>query len=392
MTDTPQGQAPQNQNPQGWGPQPAPPPHGQQPPPYAQPRPGWPGGPPPGWQGGAGPGGPGGPPPWNAPRRPMKRSPIPLVIGIVVLLFVVFGGLLALVVGIAGSASSGSSSLFFGQKIGILDINGVLGSGPQYGADTEALKEIVLRWAEDDSVRGMVLRIDSPGGGVAATQELFDAIDVFRLDKGKPVYASMGDIAASGGFYVAMGADEVYANPGTLTGSIGVIMSFWKYQDLAGRMGLDQQVIKSGRFKDMGSPMREMTPAEQELLNDMILNVYEQFYGTVLDSRLETVRDQLAEERGGEVSDEDVDQFLRSKCDGRIFTGEQAAEYGMVDHLGTLDNALADLKGQLGMSPDAREVRQPVKPKGLFGTIKSQVQGLEQIAPGTPRLEYRFAM
>ncbi|MCB2155856.1 signal peptide peptidase SppA [bacterium] len=325
----------------------------------------------------------------------MKRSPIPLIIGLVVLLFVVFGGVLAVAVGLTSSTSGGSSGFGFGDKIGILDVEGVLGAGPQYGADTEKLKEIVLRWAEDDSVRGMVLRINSPGGGVAATQELFDAIDVFRLDYGKPVYASMGDVAASGGFYVAMGADRVYANPGTLTGSIGVIMSFYKYQDLANKVGLEQRVVKSGQFKDMGSGMRDMTDAERDLLNDMIQNVYEQFYGEVFHARSPVVREMLATQRGVkpvEISDDEVDEFLRGKCDGRIFTGDQALEYGMIDATGTLDVVLSDIKSDLSMKDDAREVREPVKPVGLFGTIKSQVHSLEQMAPGTPKLEFRFTM
>ncbi|MDK2973497.1 MAG: protease [Candidatus Sumerlaeota bacterium] len=326
----------------------------------------------------------------------MKRSSVPLIIGLIVLFFVVTMGLVALLAGpaLSGGMASGGFSLPFGERIAILEVEGVLGEGPAYGADTKRLREAVERWTDDPSIKGMVIRINSPGGGVSATQDLYHAVEKFAAEK--PVVVSMGDVAASGGYYLAMAADEVYANSGTLTGSVGVILSFWGYQELTDKIGLEPRTVKSGQFKDIGSGSRPMTEEEKALLNDMIQDVYEQFYAVVYDARAEIARDVIARNSGrpvASVTDEEVDDYLRSYCDGRIFSGNQALEYGMVDKLGTLDEAIEAMKSRLGISAeDVHLVLTPKPTPGLFGKMNQKLEQIGNAAPGSVKLEFRFSM
>jgi len=177
-----------------------------------------------------------------------------------------------------------------------------------------------------------VLRIDSPGGGVAPSQEIH--AELVRLAKEKPLIVSMGSVAASGGYYLAVAGERIFANPGTITGSIGVIMSFPDYQDLLGKVGVKNQVVKSGRFKDIGSPTRTFTDADRELLQGMIDDVHSQFVEAVSIGR------NISQER------------LQPYVDGRIFTGRQALEAGLVDDLGTLQDAIQFAAKTAGLGDD----------------------------------------
>lgn len=393
------------QNPQG----PPPPPRPQAPPPpYGGPQPGAPppaygapprppyGAPPPGW-GGYGPG-PGQPPPWQAPPpRRMRRSPLPLIIGVIVLIVIGFTAMAAFLGLSVSGASSGPSLFALGDKIAILEIEGMLGEGPGYGADTKRLQQTVERWSKDKSIKGMIIRINSPGGTVSATQDLFRAIEEFKKsgDGNRPVVASMGDIAASGGYYIAMSADEVYANPGTLTGSVGVILNFWGYQDLVQKVGLEPRVIKSGKFKDIGSGARPITEEERELLGEMIDSVQLQFYDVVYDARRSRVRALLAEESGrkpSDVADQEIHDYLADYTDGRIFSGQQGYDTAMIDKLGTLKEAEDNLKQQLGLHKDTRVIHTPKPKPTLFGVMSQKAQQLSNIAPGAVTLEYRFVL
>lgn len=322
----------------------------------------------------------------------MRRSPLPLLIGLVVLVAVVLMALIPIVGGMLTAGGGGATpSLFaFGEKIVILEVEGVLGEGPGYGADSKRLREVVQRWAADSSVKGMVLRVNSPGGTVSATQDLFEAINRFAEEK--PVIASMGDIAASGGYYVAMAADEVYANPGTLTGSVGVIMSFWGYKDLVDKIGLEPRTIKSGQFKDIGSGARPMTDEERAMLESTVADVHEQFFEVVSGARFDAAAAVLAAQSGRQpkdITDEEIEAHLRTWCDGRIFSGRQALDSGMVDHVGTFDEALEHLKAHLGVKDTVRIVRTPRPQPSFFGVMRHQLQNA---APGTVRLEFRFTM
>lgn len=220
-----------------------------------------------------------------------------------------------------------------GDRLGYLAVSGVI-------ADSEALVEDIELLASHPRVRGLLLRVDSPGGGVAPSQEIHDALRRFQDEHGKPVVISMGNVAASGGYYIACGAERIVANPGTLTGSIGVVMHFTQFSDLLDRLGVHSEAVKSGVYKDIGSPTREMTDAERALLEGVLDNVHSQFVAAIAAGR------DLPEET------------VREVADGRIFSGEQARARGLVDELGGLQDAIR-LAGELTGLGDSPELLRP---------------------------------
>src|SRR5512140_937595 len=159
-----------------------------------------------------------------------------------------------------------------GEKVAVISVSGLI-------SDSEQTIEQLKKFSKDDSVKAIVLRIDSPGGGVGPSQEIYEEVKKARAKK--PVLASMGALAASGGYYIACAAQRVYANPGTITGSIGVIMPFMNVKDLVEKIGVKGMTVKSGAFKDLGSPLRDMTPQERELLQGVVDNVHLQFVNAV---------------------------------------------------------------------------------------------------------------
>ena len=207
-----------------------------------------------------------------------------------------------------------------GDKVAVIDITGVI-------SRTETIINQIHQYRDDESIKAIVLRINSPGGSVAPVQEIYSELK--KLEK--PIVASMGSTAASGGYYIAAIADEILANPGTLTGSIGVIMQFTKLKGLYEKIGLEQQVVKSGKFKDTGSPLRDLTDEERELLQATLDDVHNQFIDAVFEGRQE------------HLTREDVVAL----ADGRIFSGQQALANKLVDQLGNLPDAI-DFAGELG--------------------------------------------
>ena len=207
-----------------------------------------------------------------------------------------------------------------GEKVAVIDIVGVISR-----ADT--VIDQIHQYRDDQTVKAIVLRINSPGGSVAPVQEIYSELK--KLDK--PIVASMGSTAASGGYYIAAIADEILANPGTLTGSIGVIMQFMKMKGLYEKIGLEQQVIKSGKFKDTGSSVRDLTDEEREILQATLDDVHNQFIDAVFEGRQ------------AHLTREEVVDL----ADGRIFSGQQAFEHKLVDRLGNLPDAI-DRAGELG--------------------------------------------
>jgi len=197
----------------------------------------------------------------------------------------------------------------------------------------------------DDSIVAVVLRIDSPGGGVAASQEIYDA--VIELKKKKKVVASMGSIAASGGLLIACSADKIVANAGTITGSISAIMQFANVEELLKKVGLKSSVVKSGKYKDIGSPLREMTPDERKIIQDLVDDIYNQFVDVIVRDR--------------KISREKVIQI----ADGRVFSGRKAKEYGLVDQLGDMASA-ARLASQLAGRDGKYELVYPRKKRASF--------------------------
>jgi len=208
----------------------------------------------------------------------------------------------------------------FGENVGIVEVKGVI-------ADPEPILTQLKEMRTNENVKAIVLRIDSPGGGVGPSQEIYN--EVKKTKQVKKVVASMGAIAASGGYYVAAAADHIVANAGTITGSISVIMEFANLEELLHKIGVGAFVIKSGEFKDVGSPLREMTADEKRLLQGFIENVHEQFVSAIVEGR------NMPQEKVAAIAD------------GRILSGEQAKELGLLDSLGNLEDAIA-LAGKLG--------------------------------------------
>jgi protease-4 len=224
-----------------------------------------------------------------------------------------------------------------GPTVAVVELTGEI-------RDAEQLVESLVSLRKDAQVVSVVLRIDSPGGGVAPSQELYE--EIVRLREVKPVVASLGNIAASGGYYVAAATNVIVAAPGTLTGSIGVIMEFRQLQGLAENIGLTEQDVKSGPYKDIGHPLRPMTDAERKLLQGMVDDVYQQFVDAVATGRnLDAAR-------------------VRALADGRLYSGSQAKAAGLVDELGGLNTAVRvawERAGQTG-EPRVRKVKSVWRP------------------------------
>ncbi|MGQ9508460.1 MAG: signal peptide peptidase SppA [Thermodesulfobacteriota bacterium] len=207
----------------------------------------------------------------------------------------------------------GTTRLAFGDKIAVVEIRGVI-------TQSSGIIDELQKYGEDDGVKAIVLRIDSPGGGVGPSQEIYR--EVTKVRSKKKVVTSMGSVAASGGYYIACASDLIVANPGTITGSIGVLMEFTNFEELLKKIGIKGVVVKSGEHKDLGSPLREMTPEEKRILQSVIDNVHQQFIQAVAEGR------KLDKERVAQMAD------------GRILTGEQAKQLGLVDKMGNLQDAI----------------------------------------------------
>ncbi len=207
-----------------------------------------------------------------------------------------------------------------GEKVGIVELTGNITS-------SRDIIHSLKRFRENSSIKAIVIRIDSPGGAVGPAQEIFR--EIRKTVKTKKVIASMGTVAASGGYYVAAGADGIVANPGTITGSIGVIMGFANFQELLRKIGMVPVVIKSGQYKDIGSPVREMTKDERGILQNLSNRIHRQF---IVD---------IANGRGMDLSK------VEGIADGRIFTGEEAKNLGLIDRLGNLEDAI-EWAGRMG--------------------------------------------
>jgi protease-4 len=254
------------------------------------------------------------------------------------------------------------------EKIALIRIEGVI-------VDSKVIVEDLHRYAEDESIKAILLRIDSPGGAVAPSQEIYDEVLRVREEDGKKVVTSMGTVAASGGYYIASATDIIFANPGTLTGSIGVIMELTNFQGLLEKVGLKSVTIKSGKNKDVGSPFREMKKEERALLQSVLDDVHSQFIEAVSQGRSLEL------------------DVVRSLADGRIFTGRQAKAVGLVDELGSLDAAIKMTAELVGIEGKPRLVETQQK-LSFFDLMRSQFFGrLER--PGFPatsvRLDYLFS-
>ena len=275
----------------------------------------------------------------QAPQE-QKRSWNPLVIvlalsGFFGLIFVLLASLYHVFPGSSQRGDGGSAVLSSGA-VGVVEVTGVI-------MDSKRILAKLERLEENERVKAIVIRLNSPGGAVAPSQEIYQAIKRSK----KPVVASMGSVAASGAYYIACAAQKVFANPGTLTGSIGVIMEFANLQKLYDWAKIQRYAVKTGRFKNIGAEYREMSAEEKKLLQDLVDDVLSQFKGAV------------AEGRG--LSDEDV----RKVADGRIFSGAQAHALKLVDELGSVQDAIREA-GRLGQIKGKPSVIYMDKKKSSF--------------------------
>jgi protease-4 len=281
--------------------------------------------------------------------------------GCVIALLVVVGALLAMSLLVmafnplrGGGSTGGFSVSTGGPRVGVINIDGVIMDQSDVGlfgsmGGTRAVTDYIREAAKDNSIKAVVLRINSPGGSAAASQSVYQ--EVMKLRAKKPVIASMGDVAASGGYYIASGASTIMASPATTTGSIGVIFSSMNYGALANKFGVTDQTITSGAFKDSGSPMRPMRPEERKLYKDLILEVYEQF---------------LSDVAAGRKMDKAV---LRKLADGRVYTGSQAKRAKLIDDLGNYYDAveLAAKKASIEGEPSVKRYGAGRGFSSLFG-------------------------
>jgi protease-4 len=282
----------------------------------------------------------------------MKKNPV--LLGLMV-----FGVLLSLfLISIWAFSyfSNREESLWGGEKVAIIEIRGVI-------IDPQPVVEKLVKLRKNEKVKAIVLRIDSPGGAVGPAQEIY--AEVKKAQKEKKVLVSVGSVAASGGYYIACGADKIMANPGSITGSIGVIVESLNVEELLNKLGLKSVVVKSGKVKDMGSPFRPMTDEEKKLLQGVLDSVHDQFIRAVAEGR------NLPLEK------------VRELADGRIFSGDQAKALGLVDELGNFEDAIA-LAAKLAGIKGEPEVIYPEKKRFsildllLQETVSKILEGLRE--------------
>jgi len=238
----------------------------------------------------------------------------------------------------------------FTDRVALIRVEGII-------IDSKETIEQLKRYRDDRSVKAIVLRVDSPGGGVVPSQEIYEEIRKIKEKGEKKIVVSMGSLAASGGYYIACPADKIVANPGSITGSIGVIMELANIEGLLEKIGVKSIVIKSGKHKDIGSVLREMSVEEREILQKVLDDVHNQFIQAVA--------------KGRGINEEEI----RNIADGRIFTGIQAKEAGLVDEIGNLEDTIklaAKISGIKGEPKIVTEERKPTFLELFLGDIFSR--------------------
>jgi protease-4 len=283
-----------------------------------------------------------------------------------VVLAVIFGGLFLVLFGflvlawsaVKSTTASGLDaelSTGTGPRIGVVELKGTVGGDGERGIDADKVVKLLRKYDRDDDVRAVVVRIDSPGGSVAPSQEIYSALR--NLRKKKKVVASMGNLAASGGYYIAAAADQIYASPGTLTGSIGVVFTHFNVRGLLEAVKIEETTLKTGKYKDTLSPYRPLNELDREEVQSISEDVYGQF-----------IRD-VAEGRG--LKEEEV----RKLAEGRIYTGRRAKDLRLVDELGGFQDAVAkawQLAGQSG------EPRLQMPPRDMVLSLRDLMRGAFQ--------------
>ncbi len=275
-----------------------------------------------------------------------------LIISLILVVLLTISGIITLI--------SNNSVSFEGNKIALVRIEGPI-------LDSEKAIGEIKKYSKDSSIKAILLRVNSPGGAVAPSQEIY--VEVKKAVEKKPVVISMGAVAASGAYYISAPASRIVANPGTITASIGVIMEIPNFSGLMKKVGVKSEVIKSGRHKDLASAFRGIGKEEKEILQNVLDNVHEQFIIAV------------AEGRNMDVSE------IRKIADGRIFTGQQAIDVGLVDELGNIEDAISVTADLAGIEGEPKVVEEKEK-RSFFDLLNSSISGkINDIIP-TIKLNY----
>ena len=272
--------------------------------------------------------------------------------------------------------------IFFTFSLVMLStVDGGFGSGNEYVGvveiqgpimESKAAVKSLRKFVKDESVKAIVVRVDSPGGAVGPSQEIYSAVK--RAKVAKPLVISMGGTAASGGYYIACGADTIYANPGTVTGSIGVITQLFNVEQLLDKAQVEVNTIKTGPYKDAGSPFKPFTEQDRAYFEQMIGDIYDQFVEDVAECRKLEI------------------EQVKELADGRVYTGRQAREYKLVDELGSLQDAIDHVAKEAKIEGEV-QVLYPSKDEPLLGRLlKSSVQDVfsEVRSQTSPVVEYRM--
>lgn len=262
----------------------------------------------------------------------------------------------------SGLLLSGEGGITSGDKVAVLRVEDVI-------LDSQMYLESIETITNDEDVKAVVVRIDSPGGSVGPSQEIYSELK--QLGEKIPVVASIGGVGASGGYYIACASQKIYANPGAITGSIGVIAQFASYEKLLDWAKIDVEVIKSGKYKDVGSAFREMNKEDREYIQQLIDNVYMQFKSAVASSR--------------NLDAKEIDRV----ADGKIYTGEQALNLKLIDELGTINDAIT-MAGELGgIKGEPDVINYPKKKSRLYELLESKID--TNILTSTP-VKSRFGL
>jgi protease-4 len=292
-----------------------------------------------------------------AKQHPILKGLLGLLLALVIF-FILAALLSSLFVGSGGGLS-------LSDKIGVVPITGVI-------ADPQAIIDQLHKFKKNRKVKAIVVRIDSPGGGVGPSQEIYREIK--KVKEVKKVVSSIGSIAASGGYYVACATDKIVANPGAITGSIGVIVEFANFEGLMEKIGLKGIVLKSGKYKDIMSPIRDMTADEKDLIQNVIDDIHDQFVSAV------------AEERHLEKAE------VAALADGRIFTGVQAKELGLIGEIGNFRDALDMTAKMVGIKGEP-ELIYPEKKFSVFDYFSEKAyQKWEELLHFPYKFSYLFSL
>ena len=282
-----------------------------------------------------------------------------LIIGLVLIILTALWG--SMMRSLIRAGDSGSGGVFSGSSIAVVEINGVI-------LDPDKLDKELEKFGDDSSVKAIVLHINSPGGGAAASQEIYHEVLHLRQDKHKKVVASIESVGASGAYYIASACDKIYSNPASVVGSIGVIMEWTNYGDLLRWAKLKNVTISKGELKDAGDPSRDLTPKEQAYFQGLVDNMYGQFVHDVASGRHTS------------------DDKILPLATGQVWTGQEALPLGLIDAEGGYRVALMDTAKSVGINGEPHVVKPPKEKHGLLAIMSGDDENIESLFPNPSQL------